>query len=225
MLLTKVENPQQFGVAEFNADGTLERLVEKPSDPPSNLALVGVYLFDAAIHDAVRAIEPSGRGELEITDAIQWLIEQGRTVRSHELTGPWIDTGKRQDLLEANRIVLEAISSDIRGSVDAESRLTGSVVVEEGAEIVRSVIRGPVVIGSGTRIIDSYVGPYSSVAAGCEILDAELEHSVLLEGARVESVRRIDESLIGKDTQVRRVVDGPRAYRFLVGDDSELDVL
>lgn len=224
VLLTKVEHPEQFGVAELGPEGTLVRLVEKPADPPSNLALVGVYLFDDSIHAAVRAIEPSDRGELEITDAIQWLVGEGRNVRYHLLDRPWIDTGKRQDLLEANRIVLEGIEADVRGAVDADSRVSGNVVVEEGAEVVASVVRGPAAIGTGARVVNSYVGPYSSIGPRAEVVDAEIEHSVVLEGARIEGVRRIDESLIGRHTQVRRAT-GPQTYRFLVGDDSELDVL
>ncbi|MBI2169528.1 MAG: glucose-1-phosphate thymidylyltransferase [Actinobacteria bacterium] len=225
VLLTKVEHPEQFGVAEIGDDGTLVRLVEKPKDPPSDLALVGVYLFDRSIHEAVDAIEPSWRGELEITDAIQWLVEQGRAVRYHVLDRPWIDTGKRQDLLEANRIVLEGIDADIRGSVDSDSRVSGSVVVEEGAEIVASQVRGPAVIGTGTRVVNSYVGPYSSIGPNCEVVDAEIEHSVVLEGSKIEGVHRIDESLIGRNSEVRRVTSGPKAYRFLVGDDCEVDIL
>ena len=224
VLLTKVEEPEQFGVAELHSDGSIKRLVEKPKDPPSDLALVGVYLFDPVIHEAVAAIEPSWRGELEITDAIQWLIEQGRTVRPHELDRPWIDTGKRQDLLEANRIVLEGIGSDIAGSVDADSRVSGNVVVEAGAEIVNSVVRGPAAIAAGTRIVNSYVGPYSSIGPGCTVTDAEIEHSVVLANSRIEGVRRVDESLIGRNTVVRRGGDGPEAYRFLVGDDCEVEV-
>jgi glucose-1-phosphate thymidylyltransferase len=225
VLLTEVDDPRQFGVAEIAADGSLVRLVEKPKDPPSNLALVGVYLFDARIHEAVRAIKPSWRGELEITDAIQWLLEHGYRVSPHVLTKPWIDTGKLMDLLEANRVVLEDIEPDIAGSVDETSRLIGRVVVAAGAEIVRSVVRGPVVIGPGARIVDSYVGPYSSIGPGCVIDGSEIEYSVLLEGARVEGVRRIDESLIGKGARVLRSDQQPLAYRLLIGDHSEVRVV
>ena len=226
VLLTKVEHPEQFGVAELGSDGSLVRLVEKPENPPSDLALVGVYLFDETIHEAVTSIQPSWRGELEITDAIQWLIEQGRTVRPHRLETPWIDTGKRQDLLEANRIVLAGIEvADIRGTVDAGSRVSGSVIIEDGAEVVGSMVRGPAVIGAGARIVNSYVGPYSSIGARCEVVDAEIEHSVVLEGARIEGVGRVDESIIGRNSQVRHGTTGPKTYRFLVGDDCEVDVL
>jgi glucose-1-phosphate thymidylyltransferase len=225
VLLTEVDDPRQFGVAEIDADGNLVRLVEKPKDPPSNLALVGVYLFDVHIHEAVRSIEPSWRGELEITDAIQWLLESGRRVSPHILTKPWIDTGKLMDLLEANCVVLEDVAPRVDGTVDAESRLTGRVVIEAGAEVVRSVIRGPVVVGPGVRIVDSYIGPFSSIAADCVIESSEIEYSVLLEGACVQGVRRIDHSLIGKGARVVRSTEPPLAYRLLIGDHSEVKVV
>jgi glucose-1-phosphate thymidylyltransferase len=224
VLLTAVDEPQHFGVAELDGDGRLVRLVEKPKDPPSNLALVGVYLFDPAIHEAVRSITPSWRDELEITDAIQWLLEHGHAVAPHVLETPWIDTGKMQDLLEANRIVLEALEPEVHGFVDADSRLVGRVRVEAGAEVVRSTIRGPVVIGAGARIVDSYVGPFSSIDVDCEVLGSEIEHSVLLAGARVEGVRRIDESLIGRRARVVCSDAQPRAVRLHVGDSSEVQL-
>ncbi|MFZ4515486.1 MAG: glucose-1-phosphate thymidylyltransferase [Acidimicrobiia bacterium] len=224
VLLTRVENPRQFGVAAFNADGSLQYLVEKPKDPPSDMALVGVYLFDPKIHDAVRAIAPSARGELEITDAIQWLIDQGHTVRPHTLTTPWIDTGKLQDLLEANRIVLESVSARVHGEVDAQSRIAGQVVIEPGATVIESSIRGPVVIGAGARIERSYVGPFTSIADGCQIIDSELEHSVLLENVRVEGVARITDSLIGRSAVVQRGSEQPKAIRMHIGDDSDVSV-
>ncbi|MGH9036541.1 MAG: glucose-1-phosphate thymidylyltransferase [Acidimicrobiia bacterium] len=225
VLLTKVEHPENFGVAELGPDGRLVRLVEKPKEPKSDLALIGVYLFDASVHAAVAAISPSWRGELEITDAIQYLLDTGHVVRPHVLEGPWIDTGKLQDLLEANRIVLEAVEHSVHGSVDAESRLVGRVVVEEGAEIVRSVVRGPVALGAGCRIVDSYIGPYSSIGPNCVVIDSEIEHSVILEGSRVEGVRRIEDSLIGRDALVCRSDSQPRAYRFMLSDHSEARVV
>ncbi len=225
VLLTKVEHPENFGVAELGPDGRLLRLVEKPKEPRSNLALIGVYLFDVTVHEAVAAISPSWRGELEITDAIQHLIDGGHVVRPHVLEGPWIDTGKLQDLLEANRIVLESLVHRVAGSVDDESRLVGRVVVEEGVEVVRSVIRGPVALGAGCRIVDSYIGPYSSIGANCAVVDSEIEHSVILEGSRVEGVRRIEDSLIGRDAVVCRSDTQPRAYRFMLSDDSEAQVI
>ncbi|MFZ4584494.1 MAG: glucose-1-phosphate thymidylyltransferase [Acidimicrobiia bacterium] len=222
VLLTRVDEPQHFGVAELAPNGSLVRLVEKPQNPPSDLALVGVYLFDSGIHEAVRAIEPSPRGELEITDAIQWLVEQQRQVRPHVLTEPWIDTGKRQDLLEANRIVLDALEPVNLGTVDAESRVDGRVVIEAGAEIVRSVVRGPIIIGAGTRVVDSYIGPFTSVGSDCLIEDAEVEHSVLLDGVQLVGLRRVADSLIGRNANVVRADFQPRSYRFLISDDSEV---
>ncbi|MCU1459194.1 MAG: glucose-phosphate thymidyltransferase [Actinomycetia bacterium] len=224
VLLTKVDNPQSFGVAELAADGSLVRLVEKPKNPPSDLALVGVYLFDSCIHEAVRAIKPSGRGELEITDAIQWLIENGRTVRPHILTSPWIDTGKLQDLLEANRIVLDAISRDIRGDVDDASRVEGKVVVAEGAVVRDSTIRGPAVIGAGAHIERTFVGPFSSVGNGCRLVDAEIEHSVVLDRAEIDGVQRIVDSLIGRDAKIVKTSALPAALRLMIGDDSEISI-
>lgn len=224
VLLAKVEHPENFGVAELDAKGALLRLVEKPTHPVGDLALVGVYLFDESIHDAVNAIVPSARGELEITDAIQWLIDHGRVVHSHVIEDQWIDTGKLQDLLEANRIVLEGIESDVRGTVDSDSRLVGKVIVDEGAEIVASVITGPAVIGSGTKVTGSVIRPFSSIAPGCEIVDSEIGHSVVLEGSRIEGVRRVEDSLIGRDTQVRCADRQNRPYRLMLGDHSEIRV-
>ena len=225
VLLAKVEHPENFGVAELSADGRLLGLVEKPKEPKSDLALVGVYLFDPSVHAAVAAISPSWRGELEITDAIQHLLDRGLVVRPHVLEGPWIDTGKLQDLLEANRIVLESVQHRVEGSVDAESRLVGRVVVEQGAEVVRSVVRGPVALGAGCRIVDSYIGPSSSIGPNCLVVDSEIEHSVILEGSRVEGVRRIEDSLIGRDALVCRSDSQPRAYRFMLSDHSEARVV
>lgn len=224
VLLTKVEHPERFGVAELDADGHLVRLVEKPKDPPSQLALVGLYCFDHHVHEAVRAIEPSDRGELEITDAIQWLVDRGHTVVSHTLDAPWIDTGKLQDLLEANRIVLESVETEIAGAVDEASKTSGRVVLEAGAELVRSEVRGPAVIGAGTTIVDSYVGPYSSIAGGCLLEGAALEHSVVLEGTEIRGVGPIRDSLIGRDVHVDRMGPMPGGYRLMLGDHSELSV-
>ena len=224
ILLTRVPDPHMFGVAELDDDGRVVHLVEKPADPPSDLALVGVYLFDERIHEAVRSIEPSARGELEITDAIQWLIDAGDVVRHHELEGVWIDTGKLNPLLEANRLVLETIEPDVRGTVDADSILEGRVVVEEGAEIVGSTVRGPAIIGEGTRVVDSYIGPFSSVYHHCEIVGSELSNTVVLEHSRIVDVPRLDASLIGRDVAVTRTASRPRALRLMVGDNSTIDL-
>lgn len=224
ILLKQVPDPQRFGVAELDSAGHVVRLVEKPTDPPSDLALVGVYLFDSTIHDAVRAIAPSARGELEITDAIQWLIDQGHRVRTELLTGWWIDTGKLTPLLEANRLLLERIETRVCGAVDEASALDGRVVIEVGAEVIASRIRGPVVVGAGARIIDSYVGPYTSVGPGCEIVRSEVEHSVLLERSRIVDVPRLQDSLIGREAVVTRSASRPRALRLMIGDHCQIDV-
>ncbi len=193
LLLAHVEDPRQSGVAVLGPDGEVVQLIEKPEDPPSDLAIAGVYLFGPRVHDAVRAITPSARGELEITDAIQWLVDQGYRVRHEILQGWWIDTGKKDPLLESNRLVLDTIIPRCDGTVDDDSRIEGRVVIEHGAEIVRSTVRGPTIIGAGTRIVDSYIGPYTSVASDCEVVDSELEHSVLLDRSRVLSAGRVSD--------------------------------
>lgn len=224
ILLCKVPDPQRFGVAEIGKDGEVVQLIEKPEDPPSDLALVGVYLFDAEVHEAVRAIPKSPRGELEITDAIQWLIDQGRRVRHEVVDGWWIDTGKLDPLLEGNRLVLETLEPAIHGSVDAASVLHGRVVVEDGAEIVRSRVRGPAIIGKGTRVVDSYIGPFTSIYFGCHIVDAEIEHSIVLEDSTIEGIRRVADSLIGKQVEVRRSAIRPAANRLMLGDHSRVEL-
>ena len=224
ILLARVPDPQRFGVAEIGPDGEVLRLVEKPVDPPSDLALVGVYLFDRSIHDAVAAIDPSPRGELEITAAIQWLIDHDHRVRHEVLEGWWKDTGKLQPLLEGNRLVLEAIEPSIRGTVDADSLIDGRVVIEEGAVIINSTVRGPAIIGERTRVVNSYIGPFTSVYFDCEIIDTEIEHSVVLEESIVSGVTRIADSLIGKKVEVRRSETRPHATRLMVGDHSVVDL-
>jgi glucose-1-phosphate thymidylyltransferase len=224
ILLAKVPDPQRFGVAEVDEAGHVVRLVEKPQEPASDLALVGVYLFDATIHEAVAAIEPSPRGELEITDAIQWLIDHGYRVRHEVLDGWWKDTGKLEPLLEGNRLVLETLETDIRGTVDESSRIDGRVVIEDGAEVVRSTIRGPAIIGERTRIVDSYVGPFTSISRDCEIVGSEIEHSVVLEESRIENVPRLVDSLIGKEAEVVRTEIRPSATRLMLGDHSRVDL-
>ena len=224
ILLCHVDDPRQFGVAEVTKEGHVTRLVEKPKDPPSDLALVGVYLFDKTIHEAVRAIKPSPRGELEITDAIQWLIEQGKTVRHEVLNGWWIDTGKKDPLLECNRLVLEVLEARNDGSVDAGSQIEGRVVIMKGAKVVNSRVRGPVVIGSDSKIENSYIGPYTSVGNGCSIVNSELEHSVLLDGCTVTDVHKMTDSLLGRNVQVVRSQHLPRALRLMLGDDSKVEL-
>jgi glucose-1-phosphate thymidylyltransferase len=224
ILLKQVPDPHRFGIAELDDAGNVVRLVEKPADPPSDLALVGVYLFDRTINDAVRAIDPSARGELEITDAIQWLVDQGKRVRCELLTGWWIDTGKLTPLLEANRLLLEKIETRIDGKVDDASTIDGRVIVEAGATVTNSILRGPLVIGAGARIADSFVGPFSAIGDGCEIVNSEVEHSVVMERSRVIDIQRLEDSLIGKEAVVSRSQVRPRALRLMVGDHCQIDV-
>jgi glucose-1-phosphate thymidylyltransferase len=224
ILLKQVSDPQRFGIAELDEQGNVVRLVEKPDDPPSNLALVGVYLFDRTINEAVRSINPSARGELEITDAIQWLVDQGQRVRCELLTGWWIDTGKLTPLLEANRLLLEKIEPRIDGAVDEATTVDGRVVVESGATVTNSTLRGPLVIGAGARVTNSFVGPFSAIGDGCEIVNSEVEHSVIMERSQVIDIQRLEDSLIGKEAEVRRSHIRPRALRLMVGDHCQIDV-
>jgi glucose-1-phosphate thymidylyltransferase len=224
ILLTKVANPEQFGIAELADNGRVATLVEKPAQPRSDLALVGVYMFRPAIHAAVRAIRPSARGELEITDAIQWLIDSGRDVRPHFVTGYWKDTGRLEDMLECNRKVLEGIERDVRGSVDGQSRLIGRVIVAEGAQIIRSTVRGPAIIGADSRIEDTYIGPFTSIYHSCTITETEIEHSIVLESSTIRRVSRIEDSLIGKEVEVAPSADLPRAHRLMLGDHSKVSL-
>lgn len=224
ILLAHVDDPRQFGVAEITATGEVARLVEKPAQPPSDLALVGVYLFDPSVHDAVAAIRPSGRGELEITDAIQWLIDHGHRVRHEVLAGWWIDTGKKDPLLECNRLVLETLEPRVEGGVDNASSLEGRVIIEPGAEIVGSRIRGPAIIGERTQVINSYVGPFTSIAGDCQIVDTNLEHSVVLDHSRISGVAGISDSLVGREVDITRSAQRPRALRVMLGDHSKVDL-
>jgi len=225
ILLTPVPDPEHYGVAELDGGGSVVRLAEKPSKPTTDLALVGVYMFQALIHDAARAISPSGRGELEITDAIQWLVDGGRRVESHVVRGWWKDTGRLDDMLEANRLILETLERHVDGDL-VDAQVHGRVVVEEGARLVRSTVRGPAVIGAGAVLTDAYVGPYTAVGPGCAIENAEVEHSILLEGSSVRNLAgRMESSLLGRDVAISRDERQPRAYRFMVGDNSEISIL
>ncbi len=222
ILLTPVPDPKMFGVAELE-DGRVVRLVEKPKEPKSNLALVGVYMFDASVFEAVRAIKPSWRNELEITDAIQYLVDHGYRVHPHLVSGWWKDTGKIEDILEANRLILESLSASIEGMVDEASRVSGEVVIEKGASVRSSTIRGPAIIGAGTEITDSYIGPFTSIQRNCRIIKTEIEHSIVLEGSEIADVgSRIDESLIGREVRIYKCPPKPLAFRFMVGDKSEI---
>jgi glucose-1-phosphate thymidylyltransferase len=224
ILLTQVPDPWHYGVAELDG-GSVVRLVEKPKEPPSDMALVGVYMFTPRIFDAARAIQPSPRGELEITDAIQSLIDDGSKVESHTVGGWWKDTGQLADMLEANRLVLEDLARRVDGELDSDSRVEGRVVVEPGATLERSVVRGPAVIASGARIVDSYIGPYTSIDTDVEVIGTEVEHSILLAGASVRNLpARIEASLLGKGVKLARGEGMPKTLRMIVGDKSEITI-
>jgi glucose-1-phosphate thymidylyltransferase len=226
IVLTHVRNPQQYGVAELAEDGSIKRLVEKPKDPPSDLALVGIYMFDRTVSEAVNAIQPSWRGELEITDAIQWLVQQGYAVQPYVHHGWWIDTGKPIDMLAANDKVLEELKHEIKGVVDKESRVSDNVTIEPGAEIINSVVRGPAIIGESTRIINSYVGPFTSIYHHCHIEDSEIEHCIVLEHAQILDIPvRIADSLIGRHVEITRSPFKPKAYKLTLGDHSKVGIL
>ncbi len=224
ILLARVPDPQMFGVAELK-DGRVVRLVEKPKDPIGDLALVGVYMFGPEVFESVNRISPSFRNELEITDAIQDLIDRGLEVRPHIVDGWWKDTGKLEDMLEANRLILDTFDRRIEGDVDVESRVEGKVVIEAGAVVERSVIRGPAIIGSGARIIHAYVGPFTAIMNDVEIKDTEIEHSIVLEGSCLRDLsNRVIDSLIGKNVRICREPVKPSAYRFMLGDNSEVGI-
>ncbi len=224
ILLARVPDPHRFGVAQL-VDGRVVRLVEKPKEPISDYALVGVYMFGAEVFESVKRIKPSQRGELEITDAIQDLIDRGLEVRPHVVDGWWKDTGKLDDMLEANRLILDTIARRIDGTVDDESRIEGKVIVEPGAVIERSVIRGPVIVGAGSRIVHAYIGPFTSIMNDVEIRDSEVEHSIILDGSVISDLAsRIEDSLIGKNVRIYRLPVKPSAYRFMLGDSSEIGI-
>jgi len=225
ILLEHVKNPSQFGVAEL-ADGRVVRLVEKPKEPKSDLALVGVYLFDKNIFEAARNIKPSFRNELEITDAIQYLIDKGYTVNPHTITGWWKDTGNVEDLLEANRLVLDSLALRLDGFVDSDSEIVGKVVLEPGCEVRGSVIRGPAIIGKGAKIVNSYIGSFTSISDNTQIIGSEIEHSVILANCYLENIGyRIEDSLIGRNVRIGRSDAKPKALRFVLGDNSEVGLI
>ncbi len=225
ILLAKVPNPSQFGVAELE-NGRVVRLTEKPKQPRSDLALVGVYMFDDSIWEAVRSIRPSARQELEITDAIQWLVDHGRSVHPHLVSGWWKDTGKIEDMLEANRIILDTFTARGLEGVDSASRVEGKVVIEPGARLERAAVRGPAIIGARAEIRDAFVGPYTAIGADCLIDRCEIENSIVLEGSRLERIPvRIADSLIGKNVRIHPGLERPRVHRFLVGDNSEIGLV
>ena len=228
LVLARVREPQRFGVAEVQGD-RIVRVIEKPAKPASDFAVTGIYVYDAPIFEAVRGIRPSGRGELEISDAHQYLLDHGYQVGFSEITGWWKDTGKPEDLLEANRFVLDqmpdAAGPVIRGSVDAHSDVAGKVVVEAGARVVASQIRGPVAIGADAVVEGSYIGPFTSIGKRCVIRDSELEYSILFEDTQILDVDvRIERSLLGREVLIRRAAARPRTQKFIVGDQSTIEL-
>jgi glucose-1-phosphate thymidylyltransferase len=226
IVLTRVDQPEQYGVAELGPDNQLVRLVEKPKDPPSDLALVGIYMFDHHIFEAVNNISPSWRGELEITDAIQWLVEHDYRVSPYVHRGWWIDTGRPGDMLEANSLVLEELTPTIQGYISRDSEVDSRVILEQGAEIINSVVRGPAIIGEHTRIVNAYVGPFTSIYHHCLVENAEISRSIVLEHSQIRNInRRIEDSLIGRNVVVHRSPIRPRAYKFTLGDHSHLGLL
>ncbi|HEX4563067.1 MAG TPA: glucose-1-phosphate thymidylyltransferase [Solirubrobacteraceae bacterium] len=229
ILLTPVPDPENYGVAELEGatdrdPGRVVRLVEKPAQPHTDLALVGVYMFNSRIHDAARAISPSGRGELEITDAIQHLVDAGLRVEPHIVRGWWKDTGRFEDMLEANRLILDSLAARVEGEL-VDSRVDGRVVVERGARLERTTVRGPAIIGADARLTDCYIGPYTAIGEACEIARSEVEHSILLAGCTVSDLDgRMESSLLGRNVTVRRGERAPRAYGFVVGDNSDISI-
>ncbi len=225
ILLTPVDDPSSYGVAELDGE-QIVRLIEKPKDPPSNLALVGVYLFGPSIFEAARRLKPSWRGEFEITEAIQGLIDDGREVRSEVVTGWWKDTGQLADMLEANRLVLGEIETQLDGDVSGDSRVEGKVILGNGASLTRSVVRGPAVIGAGATIEDSYVGPYTSIGEGVLIRGSEIEHSIVLSDSVIEDLgTRVEASLLGRNVTLTNRDKMPNTLRLLVGDNSMIEIV
>ncbi|MCP5094590.1 MAG: glucose-1-phosphate thymidylyltransferase [Chloroflexi bacterium] len=226
IVLTRIEHPEQYGVAELNDDGSIKQLIEKPKNPPSNLALVGIYMFDANVLKAVDGIKPSWRGELEITDAIQWLVDNGYAVHPYVHRGWWIDTGRPGDMLEANDLVLEELAYKIEGYADRDSQIGRRVTIQRGAEIINSVVRGPAIIGKNTRIVNSYIGPYTSIGANVLIENSEVEHSMVLENSKIKDIEtRIQDSLIGRNAVIERSPYKPKALKFTLGDNSNIGIL
>lgn len=228
ILLKEVANPQSYGVAELDPTNPerVVRLVEKPREPVSNLALVGIYMFDHNVFEAVNSIKPSWRNELEITDAIQYLVDAGYTVRPEKVRGWWVDTGKQADMLEVNRLILDRLEPKVEGVVDRDSQVSGKVVVAKTAEIINSVVRGPAIIGEHCRIVNSYVGPFTSINHHCTITDSEVEHSIILENSQILDIEgRIEDSLIGRNVVVEKSPIKPKAYKLLLGDNSRVGIL
>jgi glucose-1-phosphate thymidylyltransferase len=226
ILLRKVSNPTAFGVAKVDDQGRVLQLIEKPKVPPSDLALVGVYFFSTAIHQAIASIKPSARGELEITDAIQALIDFQKPVEALQLKGWWLDTGKKDDLLEANRIILDTrLETLLEGDVDSNSQIIGRVKIAPGSRIINSIVRGPVIIGKNCHLENCFIGPYTSINEGATLIETDLEHSVILQNAQIQGIhQRIVDSVVGQRAKIEATYQRPKALRFLVGDDSHLEL-
>ena len=227
ILLRTVSNPTAFGVAKVDEQGRVLALVEKPKVPPSNLALVGLYFFASSIHQAIDSIQPSARGELEITDAIQALINKSQKVEALQLEGWWLDTGKKDDLLAANQIILDSIVvNSNQGNIDAQSQISGRVTIGKNSQIINSSIRGPVIIGEDCQIENCFIGPFSSIGDRAILQDADLEHSVILQSAQVIGIQqRIVDSVIGQRAKLAIAPQRPKALRFLIGDDSQIELV
>lgn len=226
IVLTRVDHPEQYGVAELNPDGSILRLIEKPKEPASDLALVGIYMFDHHVMAAVNSIKPSWRGEFEITDAIQWLVDNGHAVHPYIHRGWWIDTGAPDDMLRANDLVLEELEPKIEGFVDRDSDVDRRVTVEKGAEIINSVVRGPAIIGEDCRIVNSYIGPFTSIYHHVTIENSEIEHSMVLEQSTIKDISgRIQDSLIGRQVNITRSPIKPKAHKLTLGDYSQVGIL
>jgi len=224
ILLTPVENPSQFGVAELNPDGSVKRLIEKPKKPPSNLALCGIYFFRSSILKAAKCINPSWRGELEITDAIQYLLERGFKIHSETVTGWWKDTGKPEDIIEANQLILDELTPYNRGTLK-DTMIKGRVAIGEESIIEKSVIKGPCIIGKNCKIgPDTYIGPYTSIGNSCRIVNGEIESSIIMDGTEIFCKKKIVDSLIGKDVKIKERSELPKGQRFIIGDNSEIEV-
>ena len=224
IMLTRVTDPRAFGVAELDDTGKVIGLEEKPQQPKSDLALVGVYMFTPAIHEAVAQLKPSWRNELEITEAIAWLIAQDKSVHSTTITGYWKDTGSVADMLEVNRLVLETVEPRLDGTTDAACEIIGRVVVEEGAQVSGSRIVGPAIIGAGTKVTNSYVGPFSAIGENCVLDDTEIQYSIVLDSVSIKGVRRIEASLIGRHAEVTPAPRVPKVHRLVLGDHSKVQI-
>jgi glucose-1-phosphate thymidylyltransferase len=225
ILLKSVQETSSFGIAELDKTGKVCHIEEKPENPKSDLAVIGVYIFSPLVHEAIAHIKPSRRGELEITDTIQQLIDTGKDVRSHILDGWWLDTGKKDDLLQANRVVLDDyIKRNINGDIDNASQIDGRVDIDEGAKIVRSTIRGPVSIAADCRIIDSFIGPFTSVGTGTVIEASSVEHSAILDGCHISNVEHLIDSIIGKGVEVIKREQVSKGLRFFLGDDARVEL-